>query len=217
VSPRAADPRISAGLIDASARILAAEGPAALSARRLAQEVGTSTTAVYTYFGSMAELRRAVRREGFARFAGHLASVPEHDDPMRELAELGLAYIANAFENPDLYRVMFMEGPLDEADATTGWDTFQRLVDAIQRSLDRGLFPRCRGARQGASQLWAVTHGAVSLALAGLITRAEAEALVGESALGLFAGWGFEAAPRSAGGGAGPPGARDRAPQVFSR
>ena len=74
VSPRPADPAIRAALIEAGARILAVDGPGALSTRRLATETGTSTMAVYTYFGSMDGLRRAIRAEGFARLAGRFDS-----------------------------------------------------------------------------------------------------------------------------------------------
>src|SRR5947209_3190795 len=42
-------------LVDAAGRILAAEGAAALTLRRLAQTAGTSTMAVYTLFGDNAE------------------------------------------------------------------------------------------------------------------------------------------------------------------
>ena len=56
-------------LIEAAARLIATEGADGLTLRRVADEVGTSTMAVYTCFGGMPELRRAVRREGFARLA----------------------------------------------------------------------------------------------------------------------------------------------------
>lgn len=45
---------------------------------------------MYTRFGSMGELRRAIRREGFARFRAHLDAVPVGDDPLTELLLPGL-------------------------------------------------------------------------------------------------------------------------------
>ena len=63
--PKTADPTVRVRLIEAAARILAEEGPGALTLRRVAAEVGTSTMAVYTHFGGMTELRRAVREQGF--------------------------------------------------------------------------------------------------------------------------------------------------------
>ena len=174
-------------LIDAAAKILATDGAAALTTRRLAEMVGASTTAVYTHFGSRSELRRAVRREGFARFAALLQAVPVGPDPLTELIELGRAYVRNGFENPDLYRVMFMETPLDEDDSATGLETFQRLVDATQRAIDAGVYPGLRDAYWGALQCWTAGHGAVSLVLTGMLTPADAERLCGEIWMSLYA------------------------------
>ncbi|MGH8570384.1 MAG: helix-turn-helix domain-containing protein, partial [Gammaproteobacteria bacterium] len=67
MSPRAADERVRLALIEAAARVLARDGPDALTTRRLASEVGTSTMALYTHFGGMDDLRRAVRLEWFER------------------------------------------------------------------------------------------------------------------------------------------------------
>jgi AcrR family transcriptional regulator len=186
VSPRAADPEVRSALIEAGAKLLAEHGPAALTTRALARAVGASTTAVYTHFGSMGELRRAIRHEGFARFRAYLDAVPVGDEPLTELIELGQAYMRNAFENPDLYRVMFMEAPLDEEDWATGLDTFQRLVDATQRAIDRGLYPGLSDAYFGAQQCWTTGHGVVSLVLTGMITQAEAERLSGEIWIALY-------------------------------
>ena len=60
-------------LIEAAARLIATEGASGLTLRRVADAVGTSTMAIYTHFGGMPELRRAVRREGFARLAARAA------------------------------------------------------------------------------------------------------------------------------------------------
>lgn len=51
--------------MDAAARLLAKEGAAGMSTRRLAAEVGVSTMALYTHFGGMDGLCREARREGF--------------------------------------------------------------------------------------------------------------------------------------------------------
>jgi len=173
-------------LIDAAAKILAEEGPAALTTRRLVQEVGTSTTAVYTHFGSMSELRREIRQEGFARFRALLEAVPVGEDPLLELIELGRAYMRNAFENRDLYRAMFMETPLDEDEAAGSLDTFQRLVDATQRAMDAGAYPGLHDAYFGAQQCWTTGHGVVSLVLTGFLTQEEAERLSGEIWIALY-------------------------------
>ena len=179
-------------LIETGARVLSEEGPAALTARRLARELGASTTAVYTHFGGMIELRRAIRREGFARLARHLASAPAGGDAVTELTNLGTGYCVNAFTNPHLYRVMFLEPPLDPEDAAAGAATYERLVAAVERCIAAGRFPRCPDAATGAAQIWALTHGFVSLVLSGMIELAAIEPLMTGAAVALFTGWGAD-------------------------
>ena len=195
-------PRVEAtDLLDAAARIVAAEGPAALTARRLARTVGTSTTAVYTRFGGMTELRRAIRREGFARLGEHLGAVPFHPDPVTELAALGDAYGRNAMANPHLYRVMFLDAPVDPEDAATGWETFERLVVTVQRCMTEGRFTACPDALWGATAIWTMTHGVVSVVLTGMVSPEQAAELLRAMAASLFVGFGDapEATERSLG------------------
>ena len=70
-----ANPEVRVRLLEGAARLLAEEGPAALTLRRVATEADTSTMSVYTHFGSMPDLAEAVVAEGFARLAALLAEV----------------------------------------------------------------------------------------------------------------------------------------------
>ncbi|MGN6475411.1 MAG: TetR/AcrR family transcriptional regulator [Mycobacteriales bacterium] len=164
---------VSQRLIEAAARLLAEEGPSGLSTRRLAAEVGTSTMAVYTHFGGLPELVRAVVREGFKRLGDHMAAVPETDDPLADLAALGEAYRANALDNPQLYAVMFGSASLGgyrlhDDELNEGRYTYDMLVAATQRTIDAGIF-KPGDANAIAAQLWSATHGFVMLELAGYL------------------------------------------------
>ena len=141
MSPRPADPRIRAALVETAARLLADEGPGALTTRRLAAEVGTSTMAVYTYFTGMAELRHEVRVEGFARLARFLDAVEPSRDPVTYLASLGGAYFVNAIINPHMYRQMFLEPPLDDP-REVGVYTLEHIVAAANAAMDAGRLRR---------------------------------------------------------------------------
>jgi AcrR family transcriptional regulator len=185
VSPKTADPAVRMALIESAARLLADQGPGALTTRALAREVGTSTMAVYTYFGSMADLRRAVRHEGFQRLADRLDAVPRHRDPVVHLAALGAAYFANGIANPHLYRVMFQEEPVTEDDGSFAYSTFERLVVAVARCVEQERFA-ANDPTLIATQLWAMTHGVVSLRLASLLTAPAAVECAGELAVNLF-------------------------------
>src|ERR671916_2286687 len=96
--PRLPDPVVRIALVEAAAEMLAARE--AVTARSLAARTGTSTTALYTHFGGMPGLWRAVRQEGFTRLGRLLATVPRTEDPVRDLAALGAAYVASARTDP---------------------------------------------------------------------------------------------------------------------
>lgn len=157
-------------LLDTASRLLVKEGPQALTMRRVATTAGCSTTVLYTTFGGKDGIAEALYREGFARFAKRLAAVRPSDDPIERLTALGHAYRDNALENRSYYGVMFgasIPGFVPSVDALTeAAGTLQVLVDQVQLCMDAGVF--AQGDAQAAAEvLWAATHGAVSLQLAG--------------------------------------------------
>lgn len=196
MSPRPADPSVRTALIERAAGIVATEGRAALTLRRLARDVGTSTMAVYTHFGSMEQLRREVRVEGFARLRARLEKVRRTRDPVADLIVLGAAYYLSGVESPNLYRAMFLDGPVDEEDLGTGLDTFMFLVEGVTRCRDAGRLPAASDADPAelAVDLWAMSHGLLSLQLAGMLP--EEQALGRFDAVGgnLLAAWGADPA-----------------------
>ena len=190
MSPRTADPALRTALVESAARLIAEEGAAGLTLRRLAREVGTSTMVVYTHFGGMDELRQEVRREGFGRLAEHLNGVVPSRDPVFDLGLLGWAYCRNALTNPNLYRVMFMEvtapgGPV------IGYDTFETLVKAVDRAAQAGRFTPGNEVER-ARQVWALSHGTLALHLANLLTVEEVLDTLWQGAVNLFVGFGDE-------------------------
>jgi AcrR family transcriptional regulator len=188
--PRTPDPQVRTALIDRAALLLS-EGPQALTTRRLAEEVGTSTMAVYTHFRGMNDLRRAVRKEGFDRLAAHLERVGTTDDPVADVAASGGAYMFNAITNAHLYRFMFMDAI--EADDDVGEATFERLVAGVERSIQSGRWDKA-DPYAIATQLWAMTHGIVTLHLAGLMTLEEAIECITDMGKNLFVGFGDDRA-----------------------
>jgi AcrR family transcriptional regulator len=151
-------------LINRAAQMLRAREPVTL--RSVVEGTGVSTMAVYTYFGGMDGLWRALRQEGFIRLAAKLAAVRMSADPVRDLAALGAAYLSNALENPDLYRIMFDAGfDLEDTDAAD--ETLHCLVRAIERARTSGRFRGEVDPLELATQSWTIGHGLASLVAAG--------------------------------------------------
>jgi len=159
-------------LLESAADLLSEEGPSALSARRLAREAETSTMAVYTHFGGMPALVRAVVTEGFQRLYDRVAEVEPSDDPLTDLIASGVAYRAYALADPHLYLVMFGSASLGEYRLTpdeleVGLAAFGQLVAVVERVMASGAI-RSGDASAVAGQFWAALHGYVMIELSGL-------------------------------------------------
>jgi AcrR family transcriptional regulator len=188
--PKLADPSVRTALLEAAAEMIAVGGSGSLTLRRLTDEVGTSTMAVYTHFGGMQNLRQEVRREGFARLKEHLDAVLVSRDPLADLALLGWAYYDNALENPHLYRVMFLDHH-DAEDDSVGLDTFDQLVAAVARCIEGGRFAAAEPFDL-AVQLWSSLHGLVTLQLSGLVAEPLAIEMLTATWRSLFLGFGAD-------------------------
>jgi AcrR family transcriptional regulator len=185
--PRIHDETLRQRLLEQAGRLLAEEGPQALSLRKLAAEAGTSTTAVYSLFGGKTELVHDVYTEAFRRFGAKLAEVGPTDDPVEDLRRLALAYRAYALANPHLYAVMFgrpIPGaePEDKVDPERDED-FRPLLDLVIRAEEAGLLIDVP-AREVALGLWAIVHGLMSLELNRNVEDTRYELVVGAAMRG---------------------------------
>ncbi|WP_195210427.1 TetR/AcrR family transcriptional regulator [Actinomarinicola tropica] len=165
------DPDVAIRLIEAAARVLAEEGPAAVSARRLANEVGASTMVVYTHFGGMDHVLGHVRREGFRRFAEALAGPRITDDPVADWMSQAWAYRRFALDEPHLYRAMFgseigVTAHDTAEDAEAALATFALLLDRIERCGTSGRWAVDDVALAG-EMCWALVHGFAQIELSG--------------------------------------------------
>jgi len=168
---------LAARLVDEAARLLASEGAGALTLRRLAMASGTSTMAVYTLYGDKQGLLRAMYQAGFERLGRALrAAASAHDDPLEALVALGHAYRDTALANPHLYDLMFgatVPGFVpDESGQATADAAYEPLVEGVRRCLDAGQLGGTPAERI-ALHLWSVSHGMVSLELAGHLKEAD--------------------------------------------
>jgi AcrR family transcriptional regulator len=170
MSPRRPDPAVAVRLLEVAARLLAVEGPAAVSARRVASEAGASTMAVYTHFGSMDELLAAVRREGFRRFGLELERPALTGDPVADVMAQGWAYRHFALTERHLYDVMFRARPPGvvehQDDAESSMATFLSLVRRIERCGEVGPW-LVADAVSAAEVVWSAAHGHCTIELSG--------------------------------------------------
>ncbi|WP_106400129.1 TetR/AcrR family transcriptional regulator [Actinocorallia populi] len=165
---RTKDPAVRTLLLERAAHMLRTREPITL--RSLVAGTGVSTMAVYTYFGSMDGMWKALRQEGFTRLAARFTTAAESADPVRDLTALVAAYLGNALDHPDLYRVMF-DASFDLEDLKAADATLEHLVQAVRRAEEAGRFRTGTDPLDLAIQSWAVAHGLVSLVANGPLPR----------------------------------------------
>jgi AcrR family transcriptional regulator len=139
--------------------------------RRVAEESGTTTQAIYTLFGGKAGLIEGLYLEGWERLYGALEAVEESSDLLDYIARLGDAYRACAYANPHFYELMFgkpiagFEPPeRTRREARSG---FRLLRETVQRAINAGCL--AGDADEICHLLWVVAHGFVDLRLNGLV------------------------------------------------
>jgi len=160
-------------LLDAAAEILAAEGPAGVSVRRVAGRAGTSTRAVYSLYGDKDGLLQALCQRANDVMRRHHEAVPSDvADPAAELLTLALAYRAAAREEPRLYDLWSSQGlpdvTSDDDELQRNIRSFTRVIEAVGRCVQTGVFAPT-DPLSVAMQMWALVHGLASLELRGTL------------------------------------------------
>jgi AcrR family transcriptional regulator len=131
-------------LLGAAEQLIEQGGISALSVRAVAEEIGASTRAVYSTFGSKEGLLEALAQRSFEMLRDAIAELPHTTDPERDLVEAALTvFRPMAVEHPSLFRVAFLRaapdvelGP-DVADAA--YSGYELLTERVQRLAEAGL------------------------------------------------------------------------------
>src|SRR5581483_369622 len=104
--PRAHDERTRLALLNAAEHLVATDGVEALSVRRVAGAVGTTTRAVYSVFGSKDGLVVALGVRAFDLLRVAIDALPPTDDPVGDLVEAGVGvFRCFALQHPALFRL----------------------------------------------------------------------------------------------------------------
>lgn len=164
--PKTHDEALRVRLLARAGELLSGEGPDALSLRRLAADVGTSTTAVYSLFGGKPALVRELYVDAFHRFGNRLTEVSRSGDPAEDLVQLGLAYRRAALAEPHLYLIMFTK-------AVAGFEPdHETAAHVLGPMVEVGRLAGLPDPETAAMTVWGLVHGLVSLELNGNLTDA---------------------------------------------
>ena len=159
-------------ILVAAREIVLEHGFEALSMRKIAEAIEYSAATIYLHFESRDALAFELVREGFAEMLAAVAPVAAIAEPLERLREIARRYVAFGIENPQTYRLIFMEdsnfsdgiisAQLDAPNepSTMAFGMLQTTVDEL---IAKRIF-RAADSETISQMLWAITGCAPSRA-----------------------------------------------------
>ncbi|WP_158882990.1 TetR/AcrR family transcriptional regulator [Rhodanobacter sp. L36] len=162
-----------ARICETAATLYIEQGPAAVTMRRIAGELGCGTMTPYRFFASKEEIITAVRTRGLHRFSLALEQALQTPGDARQRSRnVRDAYVAFARSNSATYRLMF-EYPETNRNDPAYRVAHARMLKTVAEHVEVLI---AEGAVEADApilghQIWAALHGAVMLEIAGLLPQ----------------------------------------------
>ena len=155
-------------ILNAARKLFLADGFEKTSIRNIADAIEYSPATIYLYYKDKNELFFDLHCEAFDKLIEELQSIVQVSDPYERLKDMGQHYIKYAFENPELYDLMFvMEAPMESLECREEvWDdgkkAFGMLKLVVQESMNAGHFIGMENDNVSL-MIWSFMHGLVTL------------------------------------------------------
>jgi len=180
---------LRAELVRIAREFVRESGPEGWSMREAARRAEVSQAAPYRHFPDKAALLDAVGAEAYAELERRYRSAVAANrgvDPAKAVAR---AYLRFAFEEPNLFRLVFSSARLHETpEARSSYRVFE---DAIRGAQSAGALPRGSTAML-AQVLWSAVHGVADLVLSGSFGKRHGMVVADRMLDSLLRGWGPE-------------------------
>ena len=149
-------------MVAAAVRVVQKRGAAALTAKSLAEELGTSTQPVFTCFGTMEALKAEVYVAAERLFDEYLTKGLKE-----KISFLGFGsqYIRFARKEPELYRLLFLMRPDDVGSGA--FAAMRHMQELVRRSLVEIYHISAQEADRYFRDLWLVVHSLATLIVTG--------------------------------------------------
>ena len=173
--PKEHDEATRQRLLDAAERLSATHGWEALTVRRIAEEAGTSTRALYALFASKEGLEQALHEAMFTRLRDLLQACERTDDPRRDIAVQSLAYRQWAVERPERYALAMhrfvgrRSRPRSDEGLAVSRAALGELRQAVRRCADAGLLLGDRDPEDVVTHMRAMVHGLAEFENLGML------------------------------------------------
>jgi AcrR family transcriptional regulator len=182
--PREHDERTAAALLAAAERAVEKGGIEGLSVRGVAADVGTTTRAVYSLYGSKDGLVAALAARPFELLRDGLESLPVTDDPAADLVAAALMYRRFSNEHPSLWALGIQYVPESGAVSVVAWESLNLLKEKVGRLRLNG-----RTVDQATLQFHALCEGMAAVELRGMAGVADWETIWRQGFEALVAGF----------------------------
>ena len=155
-------------ILEAAQRIFIEQGYQGATIRRIAEEVGVSSTALYMHFKDKHAIFIEISRLQFdALLAINAKLLQERLDPIVRVRRMLQGYFVFALANPNVYRLVYCSPPeVERADAliAMGRNVYLSFREGVLAVRDAGKL-RLDDVDVAAQTAWAACHGLVSLLL----------------------------------------------------
>ena len=145
-------------MIAAALRVVRSKGIDGLTAKTMADELGTSTQPIFTGFGSMDGVRQEVYAAAVRVYDGYADAGLKGAIPF---LGVGMQYIRFAREEPELYRLLFLTRAQDQEHSAM--KSMQHLQALVRPTLMDVYHITAEEADRYFRDLWLVVHGLSTL------------------------------------------------------
>lgn len=154
-------------IVDASLEIMRKEGPDGITARAVANVLHTSTKPIFGLFSSMEEVKSETMKRAYSIYLKAIEDAIEEGKYPPYKAS-GMAYIAFAGKEKELFKVLFMRDRTGETTETKD-DDIAPLINLIMKNV--GLTEE--EARFFHLEMWITVHGIASMIASSYLSLEE--------------------------------------------
>jgi AcrR family transcriptional regulator len=155
---------VTASILSAARDLFVAEGYQSVSIRKIAERIEYSPAAIYSYFASKDDIFLTLAEEGFHRLDAKVRGAMKTGDPLEDVRGCWWAFYQFSQDEPAYFELMFVDRSVPRI--TQEWEGFEFLqgmlgnaVDAIQKAIDAGAFPKTLSPNVAMHMLWAALIG----------------------------------------------------------
>jgi len=155
-------------ILEAALQIVKQEGWVALSMRKIADIIEYTAPMIYEYYANKEAILAALTSKGYLMLAKKIREAKEKEvEPEKQIEAMWLAYWDFAFEEKELYQLMFGIGIqcCGQQKGVQYNDVYYKLINDVIREIVADQSPSQEWICRKYFTYWSVIHGLISINL----------------------------------------------------